>query len=160
MSVSVAERERERKHNTHACEYTHSHTHTSLLLWSVCQRELPYTVGGGRWGGARIINADWLIALETDRSCARIVLKQWSVPDWHFPPSLLRFLLPPSLPPPPSLSPHTRPVCETSSAARSHTSRPRLWSSSRASRSTLSPPPQVLWRCGASVSQMNEPELY
>lgn len=58
MSVSVAERERERKHNTHACEYTHSHTHTSLLLWSVCQRELPYTVGGGRWGGARIINAD------------------------------------------------------------------------------------------------------
>lgn len=71
-------------------QYAHTHTQASSgPCATVCYPRRRGERNGGGWG---VINADWLIALETDRSCARIVLEQWSVPDWHFPPTLLRFL--------------------------------------------------------------------
>lgn len=85
-------RERERESITHAPQPPLAHVPARATLY--------------RGGGARIINADWLIALETERACARIVLEQWCVPDWHFPPSLLRFPPPLSLHITPGYEPH------------------------------------------------------
>ncbi len=63
-----------RTHKQTQHTHTHSRTHTvhvparAALLWD-----------------AGIINAEWLIALETDQSRERHCPDQWSVSDWHFP---------------------------------------------------------------------------
>lgn len=75
----VDERESITRHPLHFPHPTPSASFSSVCQWG--EEEEGWRRGGG------VINADWLIALETDWSCTRIVLKQWSVPDWHFPPS-------------------------------------------------------------------------